>query len=593
MKKQLLLLIAAFSFTAITAFAQGTWVSQSTGFPATSTGVRNVSIVDANTVWISTYDGAGTALNYQDFSATIDGGATWIPGVVPAPANYAWSQIFGLDSQTAWGVFYDAVAGWGGGIWKTTNGGVSWTQQGAGQMYITNGVSFPNFVHFWDANNGIAQGDPVSTKFEIYTTTDGGATWVAVPPANIPAAISTTEYGIVDHYQVQGDTIWFDTNKGRVFRSIDRGINWTVATTGITVPANTEIQIAFNNSTNGIARLFNGTTGVQTCRKTIDGGLTWTAFTPAGNMLGSDIKAVPGTASRLVSTGANTNWVLGSSYSDDGGLNWVDIETGTQRTALGVFDVNTMWAGGFTTSPTTDGIFKYQPLTVINCGDLSINSGVISAPDYTICFNDTLFITTSGANPPTVGTTFGFSVIVSSGDISNNPDPLNQPGILGGTGVVFPAPASIGTTLINNGNPFPAGVYYFTPVVFGNATGTGSVFQLTLDPACTYTGTSVMVTLYGAGDPACFVGIHENIGVSVNAFQNGSGNLQLSIDAAKSSTLAVNIYDVTGRLVGSENVRVSTGNNRHEMDITSLSQGAYVIRLSDESGSSTVKFVKN
>ena len=85
MKKQLLLL-AALSLSVIGASAQGFWVPQATGFPATSTGVFNVSVCDSATVWISAYDGSGGGADVRDFSTTIDGGATWIPGVVPAPA---------------------------------------------------------------------------------------------------------------------------------------------------------------------------------------------------------------------------------------------------------------------------------------------------------------------------------------------------------------------------------------------------------------------------------------------------------------------------------------------------------------------------
>jgi hypothetical protein len=575
--------------------AQGTWVPQATGFPNTSTGVFNISVVDSHVVWISAYDGAGTNQNYRNFSTTIDGGATWIPGVVPAPAGHAWSQIFGLDSQTAWAVLYNAVAGWGGGIWKTTDGGVTWNQQGAGQIYVTNGISFPNIVHFWDANNGWAQGDPVATKMEMYTTSDGGATWVAVPPANIPAAIAPDEYGIVNHYQVVGDTIWFDTNKGRVFRSVDRGITWTAVATGLTVPANAAMDIVFWNATSGLARVFNGTTGTQTARRTTDGGLTWNAFTPVGNMLGNDIAYVPGTTARLVSTGANVNWVTGSSFSDDGGLTWTDIETGTQRTALGVWDINTMWAGGFTTSPTSGGIFTFQNLATVACGDPSITPGVITAPDYTICFGDTLFLTTTGPLSPTVGTTKGFSVIVSTGDISGNPDPLNQPGIVGGTGVVFPQPASINTTLINNGNPFAAGVYYFTPVVYGNATGSGNIFQLTLDPTCTYTGTSVMVTLYAQGNPACSVGLNdpENNPFSINAYLNNSGVVQVDITSSVSSNAHVELYDITGRQLIKQQVKIQPGSSSHELRLHDLASGAYLIRIGNDSYSITQKFVRN
>lgn len=589
MKRQLLAL-AALILPVCGAIAQGTWVPQNTGFPQTSTGVFNISVVDQNVVWISSYDGAGTNQNYRDFSMTIDGGATWIPNVVPAPAGHAWSMIFGLDAQTAWAMLYNATAGWGGGVWKTTDGGVTWTQQGAGTIYSTTNQSFPNVVYFWDQNNGFMQGDPVGGVYELYTTTDGGTTWTPVPSANIPAPVAG-EYGIVDHFDVKGDTIWWDTNKGRVYRSVDRGLNWTVSSTGITVPTNQAMDLVFWNSNEGLVRLFNGTTGAQTARRTTDGGNTWTAFTPVGNMLGNDIRYVPGTASRLVSTGANVNYVMGSSFSDDGGLNWTDIETGTQRTALGVHDINTMWAGGFTTSPSSDGIFKYQTLAVVACGDPTINPGIMTAPDLTICFGDTLFLTNNGAVSPNVGTTYGYSAVVSTNDISGNPNPLG-PGVVGGTGVVYPVPAAVNTTLINNGTPFAPGVYYFTPVVYGNATGTGNIFNLTLDPSCTYTGVSVMVTLYAAGDPACSVGLEEsgkNLALSV--FQS-NGMLNLNINSLSSRDLQVTVFDVAGRMAMTESVNVSSGRNLHQLDISGLAQGTYAVRISDSQGAATVKFVK-
>jgi hypothetical protein len=590
MKKQLLSL-AALTLFAVGVNAQGgTWVPQATGFPNISTGVFNISVADSATVWISSYDGSGAAANYRDYSMTIDGGATWIPGVVPAPVGYAWSQIFGLDNQTAWAVMYNAVAGAGGGVWKTTDGGVLWTQQGVGTIY--NATSFPDVVHFWDANTGFTMGDPNSAEFEIYTTADGGTTWVPVPGANIPDPLAG-EYGIVNHYQVLGNTIWFDTNKGRVYKSVDQGLNWTVSSTGITVPSTGAIDIVFWSQTEGLARLYNGATGLNTIKRTTDGGATWTTGTATGNMFGNDIEYVPGTTSRIVTTGAATGFI-GSSYSDDGGLTWTDIETSAQRTALGIWDINTMWSGGFTTSPSSDGIYKYESLPAIACGDPSITAGVGSATDSTICPGDTLFFTTSGAVTPSVGATFGWSIIVSTTDISGSTDPINQPGVLGGTGVVYPVPSSIGTTLVNDGSIFPAGVYYFTPVAYGNATGTGNVTALTLDPACTYTGVSVMITLYAVGDPACAVGINElnNSGLSVNAYQTDNNQVNLTIGSNRQNTAVVSIYDLSGRIILSENVNLSLGNNKHIIDATSISSGTYVVRVNDGSNIATSKLVR-
>jgi photosystem II stability/assembly factor-like uncharacterized protein len=158
-------------------FAQGgTWVSQATGFSDLSSGVRHVSVVDTNTVWICSYDGSGGAANRQDYSRTTDGGATWAAGLIPgAAATLDWSMIYGLDANTAWAMLYNTAAA-GGGLWKTSDGGSTWSQQGVGSIFAGS-LSFPNVVHFWDANNGMVMGDPTpATWFEIHTTNDGGAT---------------------------------------------------------------------------------------------------------------------------------------------------------------------------------------------------------------------------------------------------------------------------------------------------------------------------------------------------------------------------------------------------------------------------------
>ncbi len=588
MKKQLLL-FAALCLAVIGANAQGTWIAQASGFPSVSTGVFNISVCDSQTVWISSYDGSGAAANFRDYSMTIDGGATWIPGVVPAPAGHAWSMIFGLDASTAWAMMYNATAGTGGGIWKTTDGGVNWNQQGVGTIF--NASSFPNVVYFWDANVGFTMGDPNPTGFEIYTTADGGTTWVPVPSANIPVPL-TGEFGIVDHFEVVGNTVWFDTNKGRVYKSIDQGATWTVSSTGLTVPANNAIDLVFYDANNGLARLYNNTSGANTIKRTSDGGATWTTGTSTGNMFGNDIDYVPGTTSRIVSTGAAAGFI-GSSYSDDGGLTWIDIETAAQRTALGVYSADIMWAGGFTTSPTADGIFKYSPLAVIVCNDPSVSSGISSSPDSTICFNDTLLVSTIGAVSPTVGIDFGWAMIISSADISFNNDPLNDPSFLGGTNVIVPA-ATQNTILPNNGSIFPAGIYYLTSVVFGNATSTGpNVFEHTLDPTCTFTGQSVMIELYDVNEPSCFIGLNElNGAVAMHAFQVNQNQMQVEINSGKQANLNLNVFDITGRLVLDQQINVIKGNNSEVIDIASLNAGPYVIRISDNSGVVTSKFIR-
>ncbi len=595
MKSKLLigLLMVAAAFTA-KAQTSGIWVAQATGFTDVSTGVRNVSAVDSNVVWISSYDGSGGAGNRQDFSRTIDGGTTWAAGVTGAPTTYDWSMITAVDADNAWALYYDAVAGAGGGVWHTSDGGTTWAQQGVGTIF--NASSFPDVIHFWDANTGVTMGDPNGGSFEIYTTTDGGATWVAVPTANIPPPLNATEYGIVGHYSVVGNEIWFDTNKGRVYHSIDQGLNWTVAATGITVPANGAMDISFYSATNGVARVYNNTTGVNTMKVTADAGLTWTAATPVGNFFGSDFKSVPGT-SRLVSTGAAPGFI-GSSYSDDGGLTWVTIETSAQRTALGVVDSMHLWTGGFTLDPTSGGIYSFQTLAPIPCGDPTVNAGVGIMGDSVVCFGDNATFSVTGAVAPTDGSDNGFAILVSTADLMGTTDPLNNPSVLGGTGVIVVNYDPFNTSLLNDGNVFPAGIYYFTPIVFGNAINTSgqtNITGYTLDPACTTTGASVMVNLLVSGSPLCNPTAVNEIAdskLAMKSFFNADKNIELTINATKNSQTTVNVTDITGRVVYTSAINLVAGNNHQVLNVSDLKAGIYILKVSDNNSQATQRLIK-
>ena len=350
MKKQLLIISTL--FVAVAANAQ--WTNQATGYTAVSRGVRDVCSVDANNVWICAYDGTATKAKVQDFSKTTDGGTTWTPGkITTANANYEWSNISAISGTTAWGCFYDGVGG-GGGVYKTTDGGATWSLQTVG--YTT--ASFPDIVHFWNANNGVTIGDPAGGYFEIYTTTNGGTSWTRTSTANIPVPLAN-EYGIVNVFNVQGNTIWFGTTAGRCYKSTDKGMTWSVSVVSTTA-TDMVSDVAFRTPMEGIACTYDQGGTIFSPYMTSDGGATWTFLSvSSGTFFGADLEVIPN-SSAYVSTGANTTVSIGSSYSVDGGINWVLIDTAIQRTAQGWVDGSTGWCGGFNTSATADGIFKYS-----------------------------------------------------------------------------------------------------------------------------------------------------------------------------------------------------------------------------------------
>lgn len=354
MKKTVLTLLAVAAFGAH-AMAQGSafWTPQASGFAAPSRGIRDIDITSATNAWAITYDGSGAQAATQDFTRTTNGGTTWTAGTIPNATSYAFSNISAVDANNAWVAMYNDVSGSGGRIYKTTDGGVTWTQQATTAW--ANANSFLNIVHMFDANNGWAQGDPINGEFEMYTTTNGGTTWTAVPGANIPNPTSG-EFGTVDVYTTVGNNIiYFGTNKGRIFKSTDAGVTWTLG--GNTTLTAIE-DIAFKDANNGLI------TQGSDLMKTSDGGLTWTPVTYTGMLYGNDLKYVPGTGNTYVSTGAATGF-SGSSYSTNGGLTWVDYDNGFQRTALDFFSPTVGYAGGFNQDAVTNGMFKFTG-TVIN-----------------------------------------------------------------------------------------------------------------------------------------------------------------------------------------------------------------------------------
>ncbi len=367
MKKTVLTFFAVAAL-GLQAMAQGSafWDPQALPFAAASRGIRDIDITSATNAWAITYDGSGAAAPTQDFARTING-TTWTTGTIPGAATYAFSNLSAVDANNAWVAMYNDATGGGGRIYRTSDGGTTWTQQGT--TLWANAASFLNIVHMFDLNNGWAQGDPINGEFEMYTTTNGGTTWTLVPGANIPNP-TAGEYGTVDVFTTVGNNIiYFGTNKGRIFKSVDGGLNWTLG--GATTLTGIE-DIAFSNATNGLI-----TQGSDLMRTT-DGGTTWTPVIYTGMLYGSDLKYVPGTGNTFVSTGAATGF-SGSSYSTNGGLTWIDYDNGFQRTALDFFSPTVGYAGGF--SSATTGMFKFLGTVVSGINNSEFSKAVSVYPN--------------------------------------------------------------------------------------------------------------------------------------------------------------------------------------------------------------------
>jgi Secretion system C-terminal sorting domain len=301
------LLLSILSFTAVFHIANAQWVKQDTAFtggpiPASQLNANKIFAVDANVVWAISErsTAAGARLFSKQFSKTVDGGITWTHGAIAAltDTTFKIACFEATSASNAYALFYGSNPTSLGGLFRTTDGGLTWTLCNIAWAGVA--TSFPNVVHFFDANNGVVQGDPSGNKLEIFTTSDAGVTWTAVPALNKPTT-TANEYGLVDSYDAFGDTIYFGTTAGRIHKSVDKGLNWTATQShGATVWISTIVCksgseiIASGAPTNintGVA------TGSVVYRKSINGGTNWTTAVPSGTFFTNGYTYVPSTAS--------------------------------------------------------------------------------------------------------------------------------------------------------------------------------------------------------------------------------------------------------------------------------------------------------
>lgn len=578
----------------------GNWIEQASGFTQVSRGIGHIDIVDANTVWAVAYDGSGGAANVQQFTKTINGGTTWTPqNINVGNTGLGISMISAIDATTAWLAAFPNAGGQTGGIWKTVNGGANWTRQTTATF--SNAASFTNVVHFWDANNGFCQGDPISNEFELYTTTNGGTNWTLVPAANIPAPLSG-EYGYVRDIEVVGDVVWFGTNKGRLYHSTNRGLNWSVYQTPETDMQNA--KYSFKDATTGLM------VAGGTVYKTTNAGANWTQLTTTGSVFTSGLTYIEGTDIAFT-TGASGN--IGSSYSQDGGVTWNIIDT-EQHTYCEFISPAIGWSGWFNESASAKGIWKWNSLVSLLTADFEatpLNVCVGQEVQFTdlttggtpVSYSWNFFGGTADdntiANPKVTYATAGsydVELTVSDGNLPSTKT------IVGYINVADAAPAvpsfiagnmapCNGATELYSTNAISGVDYMWT--LPGDWTGTSTTSSISATVGTS--GTVSVMAMNACGMSAnldssvivtCTVGIDDLTSSSVSIYPN---------PATEALTITVNnslirnnfrVVDMLGKTVLSDKIQSTV----QTINIESLSQGMYYLMI--DGLENPYKFVK-
>jgi len=288
------------------------WTPLSTGVAAR---LRGVSAVSDRVAWASGMN--GTVIR------TTDGGTTWQRLAIPGAEQLDFRDVDAVDDKAA----YVLSIGTGelSRIYKTSDAGLTWSEQ----FVNRDPKAFFDAMAFWDAKRGVAVSDSVDGQFVILTTSDGGGSWVRVPPAALPPALPNEGFFAASGTNVTvapPNHVWVGTgaaSESRVLRSSDGGSTWTAARTPLDAgPSAGIFSIAFSDAKHGI--VVGGDYKAESvagnnAALTVDGGATWT---PMKGLSGfrSAVAYVPGNGASIVAVGP-----AGTDVSLDRGKTWTPI----------------------------------------------------------------------------------------------------------------------------------------------------------------------------------------------------------------------------------------------------------------------------
>lgn len=319
---------------AVTSSAGAQWAPQLSGSDA---AFRGFSVIDSSSAWVSGTRGT--------FAWTDDRGQHWHPGRVPAARSQDFRAVhaFSLDSALLMVSGQDTAL-----IYRTTDRGRNWTEQ----YRDTRKGAFLDAIAFFDSNHGLALGDPVSGKFVILETQDGGINWTRGSTASLPPALPGE-----GAFAASGTALitcgphdaWFGTGgaaRSRVFHSSDSGLTWSATETPIA--AGTAAAGIFSLACRDVRHLIavggnyaKPDTTAVTVALSNDGGLTWVAASPASSTGYLSGVAYAGGGSRVVAVGTQ-----GTATSGDAGRSWSGMDPQSLNVVMSVSHSGAVWAAG-------------------------------------------------------------------------------------------------------------------------------------------------------------------------------------------------------------------------------------------------------
>jgi photosystem II stability/assembly factor-like uncharacterized protein len=279
-----------------------------------------VYFVDENTGWIS---GGGSSERY--LYKTIDGGNIWTKSIFPD--TYPLQSIFFLNENKGWAV------GDSGKVITTSDGVNSWYFQNTGIN------RFLSSVYFIDENNGwicygYGVGFPLTTYYGVILhTTNGGEDWIIQKEVE--------KYQFKSIFFVDHNTGWAagynHQNKTEIYTTIDGGNTWVTRLVNTIWRFFYSVQFA-DNLTGWLV----GESGIII--KTTDGGNNW--FEQTNGYQGYHLYSCYVVDQNKGYAAGQYGTIL---YTSNGGEIWTEQESGTNNTLNSIYFTDEMrgWAVGY------------------------------------------------------------------------------------------------------------------------------------------------------------------------------------------------------------------------------------------------------
>jgi photosystem II stability/assembly factor-like uncharacterized protein len=249
---------------------------------------------------------AGTSAGVYKSS---NGGASWTAASSGMPVNTSVS-IIAIDPTNSLTVY----AGTAYGVFKSSDGGSSWVAANSG---ITNIMGLQVASLALDpANHKTLY---AVTGDGIFKSTDGGASWLAVNNG-----LATTEGVNFIAIDPTNSRTLYAGSLGTAYKSTDAGASWTAANSGFTTDAYGQIKIYSLTVDPTNSQTVYAATGTGVF-KSVNGGSSWApVYNPPRTAVFS-LALDPGNSQVIYAAATNTTtsaWTSSMIKSTDGGASW-------------------------------------------------------------------------------------------------------------------------------------------------------------------------------------------------------------------------------------------------------------------------------